>query len=181
VELALACWRFARHLSETTMHLLLRSPSRASLAADADVWRAIRENACDPRLHVDILPFPTDDEVNAAVAGADCLLLPYRSASHSGQLEHAFDLGVLPVAARLGYLPDQVALHPGLVGEPVWFDWSDEAPFDHGARLLEAMQAAHASIQNGWQAPDAGKFADHRRREHVDVMARYCEIYRDGQ
>jgi hypothetical protein len=181
VELVLACWRFARHLSETTMHLLLRSPSRASLSEDAQVWRAIQENACDQRLHVDVLPFPTDDEVNAAVADADCLLLPYRWASHSGQLEHAFDLGVLPVVPRLGYLPDQVALHRGLAGEPVWFNWSDEAPFDHGAHLLEAMQTAHVTIQNGWTADDADKFADHRRQEHVDIMARYCALYQDGQ
>jgi hypothetical protein len=181
VELVLACWRFARNLAETTMHLLLRSPSRASLADDAEVWRAIRENASDPRLHVDVLSFPTDDEVNTAVAGADCLLLPYRWASHSGQLEHAFDLGVLPVAARLGYLPEQAARHRGLVAEPVWFDWSDEAPFDHGARLLEAMQTAHSTIQNGWQAHNADKFADHRRREHMDVMARYGALYQGGQ
>ncbi|MGH3622456.1 MAG: hypothetical protein ACRDQ5_11800, partial [Sciscionella sp.] len=42
VELVLACWRFARHLAETTLHLLLRAPSRASLAEDAEVWRAVR-------------------------------------------------------------------------------------------------------------------------------------------
>jgi glycosyltransferase involved in cell wall biosynthesis len=177
VELVLACWRFARHLAETTLHLLLRAPSRASLVNDGEVWRTIREHAADPRLRVDVLPFPTDADVNAAVTAADCLLLPYRWVSHSGQLEHAFDLGVLPVAARTGYLPDQVALHHGLVPEPVWFDWSDDAPFDHGARLLEAMQTAHTAIQDGWQAHDAEKFADHRRREHTDVMAAYRALY----
>jgi glycosyltransferase involved in cell wall biosynthesis len=181
VELVLACWRFARHLSETTLRLLLRAPSRVSLAEDAEVWRAIRKHAADPRLRVDVLPFPTDDEVNAAVAGADCLLLPYRWGSHSGQLEHALDLGVLPVAARTGFLPDQVALHRGLVAEPVWFDWSDRAPFDHGARLLEAMQTAHVAIQDGWQAHDAEKFADHRRREHTEVMAAHRTLYEGGQ
>lgn len=177
VELVLACWRFARDLAETRLHLLLRAPSRASLAEDADVWRAIREHAADPRLRVDVLPFPSDDEVDVAVAGADCLLLPYRWASHSGQLEHALDLGVLPVAARTGYLPDQVALHGGLVAEPVWFDWSDGAPFEHGARLLEAMQAAHTVIQDGWQPHDAGAFADHRCREHAEVVAAYRALY----
>lgn len=179
VEMVLACWRFARNLAQTRLHLLLRAPSRASLADDGEVWRAIREHAADPRLRVDVLPFPTDAEVNEAVAAADCLLLPYRWASHSGQLEHALDLGVLPVAARTGYLPDQVALHRGLVPEPVWFDWSDNSPFDHGVRLLAAMQAAHAAIQDGWQAHEAEKFADHRRREHTDVMAAYRALYED--
>lgn len=178
VELVLACWRFARHLAETTLHLLLRAPSRVSLAEDAEVWRAIREHAADPRLRVDVLPFPTDDEVNAAAAGADCLLLPYRWVSHSGQLEHALDLGVLPVATRAGFLPDQVALHQGLVNEPVWFDWSDRAPFEHGARLMEAMQIAHAAIQSGWQACENEGFADHRRTEHAEILAAYHTLYR---
>jgi glycosyltransferase involved in cell wall biosynthesis len=180
VELVLACWRYARHLAGTTLHLLLRAPSRANLAEDAQAWRAIREHATDPRLRVDVLPFPTDRDVNEAVAGADCLLLPYRWASHSGQLEHAFDLGVLPVAARTGYLPDQVALHNGLAVEPVWFDWADGASYDYGARLLEAMQAAHAAIEDGWQAPDVDKFAEHRRREHADVMAAFRALYEGG-
>jgi hypothetical protein len=181
VELVLACWRFARHLAKTTVHLLLRAPSRISLAEDAGAWRAIREHAADPRLRVDVLPFPTDDEVNDTVIGADCLLLPYRWASHSGQLEHAFDLGVLPVAARTGYLPDQVALHDGLVGEPVWFDWGAGATFEHGERLLDAMQTAHMAIQDGWQPHDVEKFADHRRREHTEVMAAYQTLYQGGR
>jgi glycosyltransferase involved in cell wall biosynthesis len=181
VELVLACWRFARSLAETTLHLLLRAPSRVGLAEDAEVWRAIHEHAADSRLRVDVLPFPTDNEVNCAVADADCLLLPYRWASHSGQLEHAFDLGVLPVAARTGYLPDQVALHQGLVPEPVWFDWSDNAPFDHGARLVEAMQTASAAIIGGWKLHDAEKFAEHRRSEHAAIMAAYRRLYEGGR
>jgi glycosyltransferase involved in cell wall biosynthesis len=177
VELVLACWRFARQLAETTLHLLLRAPSRASLAEDAGVWRAIRDHAADARLRVEVLPYPTDSEVNEAVAGADCLLLPYRWASHSGQIEHAFDLGVLPVAARTGYLADQVALHQGLVAEPVWFDWRPDEPYAHGSRLLEAMQVAHAVIQGGWHARDSGRFCDHRRSEHTRIMAAYRGIY----
>jgi len=181
VELVLACWRFARHLADTTLHLFLRAPSRVSLSEDAQVWRVIREHAADHRLRVDVLPFPTDDAVNEAVAGTDCLLLPYRWGSHSGQLEHAFDLGVLPVAARIGFLPDQVALHSGLVGEPVWFDWSDDAPFNDGAVLLDAMQGAHAAIQDDWQPHDAVKFADHRRNEHIQVMAALRALYEGKQ
>lgn len=178
VELVLACWRFARHLVETTLHLLLRAPSRASLSEDAEVLRVIREHAADSRLRVDVLPFPTDDDVCETVAGSDCLLLPYRWASHSGQLEHAFDLGVLPVATRTGFLPDQVALHHGLVDEPVWCDWSDGAVFEYGPRLLVAMERAHAAIQDGWRAPDPEKFADHRRREHAEVLAAYQALYK---
>lgn len=177
IELVLACWRFARGLADTTLHLLLRAPSRASLREDAAAWQAIREHAVDPRLQVDVLPFPSDDDVDAAVAAADCLVLPYRWASHSGQLEHAFDLGVLPVAARTGYLPEQVTVHGDLVPQPMWFDWSDDAVFDHGARLLEVLQAAHTTIGEGWRPCDGEAFTEHRRHEHNEVMDAYYALY----
>jgi len=180
VELLLHCWRFARHLRDTTLHLLLRAPSHASLATEAGIWQAIREHAVDPRLTVDMLPFPSDADVNDALRNADCLVLPYRWASHSGQLEHAFDLGVLPVAARTGYLPDQAATHGGLVDEPVWFDWSDGAEFVYGERLLTAIQEAHSSVQGGWCAGENG-FAPYRRREHANVLAVYRALYGDGE
>lgn len=179
VELLLACWRFSRYLTNTTLHLLLRAPSRVSLLEDADAWRAIRDHAMDSRLRVDVLPFPTDADVNYAVAHSDCLLLPYRWASHSGQLEHALDLGVLPLAARTGYLPDQVELHGELVPEPAWFNWQDDTPFDHGARFLTAMQNSHDAIQSGWEARNIERFSDHRRHEHLSILSSYFELYSD--
>jgi glycosyltransferase involved in cell wall biosynthesis len=181
IALVLHCWRFARHLRETTLNLLLRAPSRASIAAEAETWRTIREHATDPRLRVDVLPFPSDDDVTEAVANADCLLLPYLWASHSGQLEHALDLGALPVAARTGFLPDQVALHQGLVDEPEWFDWSDGAKFEYGTRLLTAMQQAHDAIQKGWQANEHCRFAAHRRKEHTAILAAHRNLYEGEQ
>lgn len=180
VELVLHCWRFARRLRDTVLHLLLRAPSRAALAEDAAAWQTIREHAVDPRLVVDVLPFPTDAQTSAALADADCLLLPYRWASHSGQLEHALDLGALPVGSRTGFLPDQVAIHSGRVDEPVWFDWSDGAEFTYGARLLAGMERAHTMIQDGWSPMDLPRFAAHRRREHEEVLAAHDAAYAAG-
>lgn len=179
IELLLACWRYARDLAGTTLRLVLPAPSRASLAEDEHVWRAIREHSADARLSVHVMPFPSDQDVNDAMASADCLVLPYRWASHSGQLEHAFDLGVLPVAARTGFLPQQVELHHELVDTPVWFDWSDGAAFDYGARLLDAMQRAHSMIQSGWHATGLEKFIEHRRHEHAEVIAAYRALYEE--
>jgi hypothetical protein len=177
IELLLACWRFSRVLRDSTMHLLLRAPSRRSLVEDATAWQAVRDHAVDPRLHVDVRPFPSDGELDAAMAAADCLILPYRWASHSGQLEHAFDLGVLPVAARTGYLPDQVALHDGRAPEPEWFEWPADRPYEHGARLLDALERAHRAIQGGWRAPDIRAFAAYRRREQADILAAHRSVY----
>jgi glycosyltransferase involved in cell wall biosynthesis len=177
IELVLACWRFSRALADTTMHLLLRAPSRASLVEDSRTWQAIGEHAVDPRLQVDVRRFPSDRELNDAFAAADCVVLPYRWASHSGQLEHALDLGVLPVAARTGYLPDQIALHDGLAADPEWFEWPAGHPYEHGARLLEALERAHAAIQDGWRSPHAEAFTEHRRREHATVLAAHRTVY----
>lgn len=177
VELVLHCWRFARQLRNTSLHLLLRAPSRASLAEEAGTWQAILDHAVDPRLAVDVLPFPSDAEVTEALGAADALVLPYRWASHSGQLEAALDSGVLPVAARTGFLPDQVTIHDGFADEPVWFDWSDGLEFAYGARLLTSMQQAHEAIHNGWQAHDLRGWAHHREREHAAVLAAYQALY----
>jgi len=177
VELALHCWRFARDLRDSTLTLQLRAPSRASLAEEAAAWQAIGQHSSDPRLTINVLPFPSDEDVATALSESDCLLLPYRWASHSGQLEAAFDAGVLPVASRVGCLPDQVALHGDLVDEPIWFDWSDGATFSYGTRLLSAMERAQAMIQSGWQAPNLVDFAAYRQAEHADVLAGYAAVY----
>ncbi|MBN1172568.1 MAG: hypothetical protein JXA67_10390 [Micromonosporaceae bacterium] len=123
------------------------------------------------------MPYPTDDEVNQAMADTDCLMLPYRWASHSGQLEHAFDLGVLPVASQTGSLTDQVLLHGGYVDPPIWFDWTDGAQFTYGERLLTAMQQAHRMIQTGWHARDGEAFRAHRVQEHASVMEAHRDLY----
>jgi hypothetical protein len=108
------------------------------------------------------------------------LVPPYRWASHSGQLEHAFDLGAFPVATRTGYLAEQVRTHGDLVREPVWCDWSDSDAFAYGARLPEAMEQAHSAIQGGWRPADLEAFAEHRRREHAEIVAAYRELYAGG-
>jgi|GEM_PF-1697530 len=177
IESVLHCWRFARRLRDTTLHLLLRAPSRAGLAAEGAAWQAIREHAADPRLLVDVLPFPTDDEVAEAVAAAHCLVLPYRWASHSGQMELGFDLGVRVAASRTGYLADQAGMHAGLVDEPTWFDWDDGAEFAYGERLLAAMEQAHDVVQRNGGTAGRAAFAGARREEHDRVLASYQRLY----
>ncbi|MGV1767982.1 glycosyltransferase [Rhizobium rhizogenes] len=177
VSLVLHCWRFARNLKDTTLHLVLRAPSRASLADDAEVWQTIQQHSSDPRLEISVLPYPTDSEINCAMRNADCLLLPYRWSNHSGQIEHAFDFGLLPIATNVGYLPDQVKLHGSLVNEPIWVDWFPYAPYDHGAQLLDAMERAHKQIQSGWIAPNVNSFWKHRAREHRSIVDGYHKLY----
>jgi hypothetical protein len=103
--------------------------------------------------------------------------LPYLSGSHSGQLEFAFDLGLLPVASSVGYLREQVAAHGGLAEEPVWFDWSDGSEWAYGERFLSALDMA-AERQRSPRS--AAEFAEHRRKEHAEIMAAYSTIYEES-
>ncbi|MFF5334126.1 hypothetical protein [Streptomyces sp. NPDC013181] len=178
IETVLHNWRLGRRQRDTTLSLLLRAPGRVNLEQERGQWSLLSGMAAsEPRLRVDVLPFPSDDEVAETAAGHRALVLPYRWASHSGQLELAFDLGMLPVASAVGHLRDQHRLHQGLVEEPVWFDWSDGAEYAYGARFLEALDEAAARIRETRPAGASAEFTAYRRHEHTAIMDAYLEVY----
>lgn len=171
-------WRFGRRQLRSTLSLLLRAPSRANLEAEAPQWELISAMAAaEPRLRVEIAPFPTDHEVAQAVAASEALVLPYRWGSHSGQLELAFDMGLLPVASDVGYLRDQYQMHVGLVREPVWFNWSDGAEYSYGERFLSALDHAIDLLREGGAVDCTEEFAEHRRAEHDSIIDAYHDLY----
>ncbi|HUY52303.1 MAG TPA: glycosyltransferase [Streptosporangiaceae bacterium] len=174
-------WRLGRRQRSSTLSLLLRAPGRANLAHERDRWELIAATAAsEPRLHVDVVPYASDADVANFAAECDALILPYLWGSHSGQLELAFDLGLLPVASSVGYLREQVAAHGGLAEEPVWFDWSDGSEWAYGERFLAALDVA-AERQCSPRSPrSAAEFAGHRRKEHAEIMAAYSTIYEES-
>lgn len=170
-------WRFGRHQQDTSLSVLLRAPGRINLQQEQDRWAELSATATsEPRLQIDVLSFPTDQEVVEAALTCDALILPYRWGSHSGQLELAFDLGLVPVASAVGYLRDQHRLHAGVVDEPVWFDWSDGSEYAYGARFLTALDEAVERVRAGYRPPSA-EFTEHRLEEHLAIMAAYQEVY----
>jgi hypothetical protein len=178
IETVLYNWRFGRRQQMTTMLLLLRARGRANLAAERAQWQLISLLAGhEPRLKVEVSPFPTDDEIVEGSVRCDALILPYCWATHSGQLELAFDLGLLPVASRIGYLPEQVEHHAGLVHEPVWFDWADGAEYAYGERFLAALDDAAELLQTGYLNDQQEAFSHHRQEEHQRILAAYQEVY----
>jgi hypothetical protein len=70
----------------------------------------------DERIQAAMRAYPSDTDVVTAGLQADALLLPYLFGSHSGQVELAFDLNLLPVCASVGYLKDQYHVHKGTRG-----------------------------------------------------------------
>lgn len=173
-------WRFGRQQRETDLRLLLRAPAPINLEHDGErpVWDLISSMAVtEPRLKVDIAPFPTDTEVASTAADCDALILPYKWGTHSGQLELAFDLGVLPITSTVGYLHEQYQRHEGLVPEPVWFDWSDGSAYAYGERFLRALDRAVTYGGADDFTNRRADFADHRRAEHKKVMTVHHDLY----
>ncbi|MFH8802188.1 hypothetical protein ACH4F6_21700 [Streptomyces sp. NPDC017936] len=171
-------WRFGRAQRDTSLSVLLRAPGPVNLRQERERWDLLgRTAAADPRLRVDVLPFPSDDDVVEAALGCDALILPYLWGSHSGQLELAFDLGLTPVASAVGHLREQYRRHAGVLDEPIWFDWSDGDEYAYGARFLAALDEAAARLRAGRRPRRAREFAEHRALEHEAVLAGHEEVY----
>lgn len=171
-------WRYGQHQQDTFLSVLLRAPGHVNLRQEQDRWALLAAMAgAEPRLHVEIAPFPSDSEVAEAAASCGGLLLPYRWGSHSGQLELAFDLGLVPVASAVGYLRDQYSVHADVAEEPLWFDWSDGAEYEYGARFLTALDHATEFLRGGRHLVRRREFAEHRVQEHAEIMAAYLEVY----
>ena len=121
--------------------------------------------------------YPSDVEIAAAGLRADAVLLPYLYGSHSGQLELAFDLNLLPVCSAVGYLKDQYRAHDGLVTEPVWFDWSDGHPFLFGEQFVTALETADARLRSTPRQGPSAEFLEYRRREHPQFLDAHRAVY----
>ncbi|WP_199800699.1 hypothetical protein [Streptomyces marianii] len=118
----MANWSLGITDPHSTLHVLLRAFSPADFADGGRAPLLLETARLDPRIRLTMRPYPTDEEVIRAGLASDALLLPYLWGSHSGQLELAFDLNMLPVCSLTGHLPEQYEKHKGLVEEPEWFD-----------------------------------------------------------
>ncbi|MEU9001622.1 hypothetical protein [Streptomyces sp. NPDC048551] len=164
----------------STLRLLLRAFSPADFTPDSRVPLLLDTARHDPRIRLSMHPYPTDDDVIDAGLTSDVLLLPYLWGSHSGQLELAFDLNLLPVCSRTGHLPEQHRQHQGLVGEPEWFDWSTGHPNLFGERFLTAVENATARLAAAPRRLDR-TFLDYRTEEHKAILTAYAQIYGSGR
>lgn len=161
---------------DSTLHVLLRAFSPADFADGGRAPLLLETARRDPRIRLTMRPYPTDEEVVRAGLASDALLLPYLWGSHSGQLELAFDLGLLPVCSRTGHLPEQYEQHKGLVEEPEWFDWSQGHPNLFGEKFLAALENAAARLDSRPRRLDR-EFLDYRSQEHQAILEQYARVY----
>jgi len=172
----LANWSLFLTDPDVRLRLLLRGLSPIDFSANraADVLGVVR---ADRRIEVTMRAYPTDREVVDAGLRSDALLLPYLHASHSGQLEFAFDLNLLPVCSSVGFLKDQYERHKALVAEPVWIDWSDCPPFLLGERFVAALAEADAALAESGPREVSADFLAYRREEHCQFLDAHRAIY----
>ncbi|MFB6847948.1 hypothetical protein ACFCXS_24275 [Streptomyces sp. NPDC056373] len=172
----MANWSLGITDPHSTLHVLLRAFSPADFADGGRAPLLLETARCDPRIRLTMRPYPTDEEVVRAGLASDSLLLPYLWGSHSGQLELAFDLNLLPVCSLTGHLPEQYERHKGLVEEPEWFDWSQGHPNLFGEKFLTALEKAAARLDTKPRRLDR-EFLEYRAQEHRTILDDYARVY----
>ena len=171
-------WSLGLRGHDERLRLMLRALSPADFSnGNHKIMDLLSAVSVDGRIETVMRPYPTDAEIVASGLESDALVMPYLWASHSGQLELAFDLNLLPVASDVGFLRDQAQLHGERVAEPIWFDWTSGLPYLFGERYLAALERARDRLAaQGPQLLDRD-FLDYRREEHVQVLASYERVY----
>jgi hypothetical protein len=169
-------WSLSVTDPDSVLHVLLRAFSPTDFTDGARAPLLLDTAARDPRIRLTMRPYPTDEEVVRAGLASDALLLPYLWGSHSGQLELAFDLNLLPVCSLTGHLREQYERHQGLVDEPEWFDWSQGHPNLFGEKFLSALEEAAARLDAGPRRLDPA-FLDYRAHEHQEILGQYGRLY----
>lgn len=172
----IANWSLSVTDPAACLTLFLRALSPADFQRH-DVPALLALIKSDKRIQTAMRAHLPDAEVATAGLRADALLLPYLYGSHSGQLELAFDLNLLPVCSAVGYLKDQYRLHDGLVTEPVWFDWSGGHPFLFGEQFVAALETAHARLRSTPRRGPNAEFLEYRRQEHARFLDAHHAVY----
>jgi hypothetical protein len=124
-------------------------------------------------LRLRLRPFVSDSDIIEFLRTTSILVLPYRFGTHSGQLELAFDLGLVPVITNVGHYAEQwqrVAAH---VPRPLFVNWTDGNADAYGQRLLGAMWQA-TSATRPTRPADLHEF---RRAESREILASYAKVY----
>lgn len=130
--------------------------------------------------HVSIeLTLPmTDDEVRTRICKADILVLPYVFGGHSGQFEHAFDCGVLPVVTDVGFIQTQTQFwRPIQTDGAVIVNWSDSRSWLYQVRLVQGVRQAIRQLSQFRSSLDMEARKTYRTAEHEFVLASHCEVY----
>ncbi|WP_327110494.1 hypothetical protein OHB12_22220 [Nocardia sp. NBC_01730] len=173
---AVSNWTLSEPNPNAKLDLLLRPFSPADFARH-DIPALLSVLQVDQRIRASIQSYRSDSVIAEAGLDADVLLLPYLYGSHSGQLEFAFDLNLIPMCANVGHLKQQYSIHSERVDEPVWFDWGDGRTFQYGERFVRALEEVRERLADTRMPGPDRTFLDYRRDEHSLFLERHRAIY----
>lgn len=172
-------WYYGLLQHEARLNLLCRSINPCDLGSDGIQLREVLAflQSDRERMTVRLCPFPTDEQVIEFLVRNDVLVMPYRWGTHSGQLELAFDLNLIPVIPDIGYYREQWQISREFVPEPLWFDWHDGAIYNYGARLVDALLAAHEASLSRGDPRCREEYRRYRIEEHKTILRSYLAFY----
>ena len=135
----------------------------------------------NPLVRVELSLPLTDREVADQVSKVDILALPYISAGHSGQLELAYDCGVLPVITNVGFLSAQHQMwskENSEIPHIIEVDWSDGKSWLYQARFLQGVREALKILPTFKQSLNWGKRRSFRAEEYERFLNDHLTVYR---
>lgn len=167
----------AHHLlgdQRPAMKILLRSVSQADEDRDADLLAMLRRIAeIDERVDVQVRPeMITDTELVEWLRGASALVLPYRTITHSGQLELARDVGLPVLAPNVPTLRAQLRESIASTRHPVLWSVGDEFTADRFGDWMLAAQRMNPPTLRGH-----GAHRQARRAEHDQLLRAHARAY----
>lgn len=129
------------------------------------------------RIRLVVHPFPSDEQVIQFLSECHVLVMPYKWGTHSGQLEIAFDLNLLPVISDVGYYEEQWQVNRPFVDEPVWIRWAGSNPYVRAARLVDSLRTAQEVAKERRTSPARDEYRQHRTREHDELLKTHLQVY----
>jgi hypothetical protein len=177
--LALVDWFYGTARLGVRMNLLLRPLGPADPQAESTEARSVLSfiRQREERINAVMLPNPNDDVLASFLAQSDVIVMPYVWGTHSGQLELAFDLGLIPVITNVGFYRSQWECARGHVEEPIWVDWADGARHLYASRLIEGLSAASNRVVGRTTRSTAESFREHRLSEHQSILDAHRRVY----
>lgn len=160
------------------LSILTRGVSNKEYFSSVDVQETVRLAQQASNIQLKLHPFPSDLDIAEFVSNSDVAIMPYKWGTHSGQLELAFDLGILSVITDVGAYKDQYKLLQKYVPEPHWVNWSDGAVYEYGSRILSSMQNAAENISFSPSLVQRQEFHEYRKQERSYICSEYLKAYK---
>lgn len=170
-------WQKALQGTEAQLNVLLSIPD-LSLVNDPQLH--VKETlaflrADQQQMRLIVTSFLSDEQIIQSLLRNDVLALPYKWGTHSGQLEMAFDLNLVPLAPRVGFFAEQWKCVQAYVPEPCWFEWP--APSAGTAHCLEYLREAQSRLcQDVPRVPDK-HWRSYRLWEHEQFLQAHYQLY----